>query len=255
MKNKYKILVLSDTDQSVKKILKTSINLADVIDGEIDFFCVKKPINVVHTESQLSAIRTINNSFITADNKIKRIKKELYKDKEIKIQHKISFGNLKDELSKHLKETKPDIVILGKSKTKLLSFLGDNLVDFLMKEYKGTIIVTDNKKTLKTNSNLSLGFFNNVSFGENLFTERLTSLSKKPLKSFQISGDKVPLRNVAPSREIVEFIFDKGDAAAKNVSSYLTKNNIDLLFVSRNETSINMSDFLKKTNCDLLLTN
>ena len=35
-----------------------------MIDGEVDFFCVKKPTDIVEKESQLSAIRTINENIM-----------------------------------------------------------------------------------------------------------------------------------------------------------------------------------------------
>ena len=42
MKQKCKILVLSDLDASTAKIIKNGVNLAKIVDGEINFFCVKK---------------------------------------------------------------------------------------------------------------------------------------------------------------------------------------------------------------------
>ena len=44
---KIKILVLSDINTSTEKIIKNSLNLAKILHGEIDFFCVKKPTDIV----------------------------------------------------------------------------------------------------------------------------------------------------------------------------------------------------------------
>ena len=58
--NRYKILVLSDLKDSTNSILKSSVSLAKMINGDVAFFHVKKATDVVENDSQLSAIRTIN---------------------------------------------------------------------------------------------------------------------------------------------------------------------------------------------------
>ena len=73
MIQKCKILVLSDLDTSTEKIIKNGVNLAKIVDGEINFFCVKKATDIVEKESQLSAMRTINEKFLEVDNSIKKI--------------------------------------------------------------------------------------------------------------------------------------------------------------------------------------
>ena len=66
MKNK--ILVLSDIDSSTKGILTNAVNLAKIIAGEVTLFCVKKATDIIENESQLSAMRTINEKFLKTDN-------------------------------------------------------------------------------------------------------------------------------------------------------------------------------------------
>ena len=67
-KSQYKILVLSDLTKSTTSTLRSSASLAKMIDGNVEFFCVKKPTDIVEKENQLSAIRTINKKYnITAN--------------------------------------------------------------------------------------------------------------------------------------------------------------------------------------------
>ena len=161
MKSKCNILVLSDTDKSARAILKNAINLAKIVDGDVNFFCVKKPTEIVEKDSQLSAMRAINKKFLETDNQIKSLIAALSKDEQIKISHKISFGNLKDEIGEQIEKSKPDIIVLGKQKSKMLSFLGDNIIDFVLKEFSGTVLITSDKITIEANSELSLGILNN----------------------------------------------------------------------------------------------
>ena len=92
MKNrKYKILVLSDMKESTSNLLQSTIGLANMIDGDISFFHVKKPTEVVETESQLSAIRTINEQYNITDKKIKEMLGALSKNHNFKMMLKFSL--------------------------------------------------------------------------------------------------------------------------------------------------------------------
>ncbi|QTE21461.1 universal stress protein [Polaribacter cellanae] len=253
MNNKCKILVLSDVDNSTSEILKKGVDLANVVQAEIDFFCVKKPTDVVEKESQLSAMRSINKKFIETDNQIKKIIDTISNEKDFKISHKISFGNLKDEITNHLKETKPDIVLLGKRKSKVFSFFGDNLIDLILKEFNGTILIVSEENLLEAKEEISLGLLNNVNLSTNRFMETLVSYSNKPLKSFQINTVKEKVSN---PKNTIEFVFEEGDNAIKNLSNYLSKNKIDLLFLNREkETNSKIGSLVNSLNCSLMVSN
>jgi nucleotide-binding universal stress UspA family protein len=252
MKNK--ILVLSDIDSSTKGILTNALNLAKIVAGEVTLFCVKKPTDIVENDSQLSAMRIINEKFLKTNNQIKSMIALLSNDEKIKISHKISFGNLKDEISKQIKATKPDIIVLGKQKSKIFSFLGDNIIDFVLKEFAGTVMITSDKITVKANAELSLGLLNETNnLPKNEYKKTLVSFALKPLKSFQINN-QTGLKNEENNPEnIIEYIFEKGDNALKNIDNYLVKNKIQLLFVPREKNKI--GNLANHINCSLMLTN
>ncbi|QOD59712.1 universal stress protein [Polaribacter haliotis] len=252
MNNKCKILVLADVDKSTSEILKKGVDLANVVQGEIDFFCVKKPTDVVEKESQLSAMRSINKTFIETDNQIKKMINDVSVN-SIPINHKISFGNLKDEIRYQIKETKPDIVLLGKRKSKILSFFGDNVINLILKEFNGTILIVSEENPLEAKEEISLGLLNNVNLSENRFMETLASYSNKPLKSFQINPVEKKISN---PNNTVEFVFEGGDNTIKNVNNYLSKNKIDLLFLNREkETKSKIGGILNNLNCSLMVSN
>lgn len=260
MEQKCKILVLSDIDSSTEKIIKNGINLAKIVDGEINFFCVKKATDIVEKESQLSAMRTINEKFLEVDNKIKKIIKEQSKNENIKIDYKISFGNLKNEISNQIKVTNPDIIVLGKSKSKVLSFIGDNIIDHVLKEYSGTVMVTSDNNLLEANSEISLGLLDNINTFSNKYAETIVSYSDKFLTSFCINDDKLESKNINDtSKKIVEFVFEKGDNVIKNISNYLSKSKVNVLFINRekqklNSVKPNIKSIIKNLDCSLILT-
>jgi len=258
MTNKYKILVLADLNKSTSKILKSSVSIAKIVDADINFFYVKKPIEVVEKESQLSAMRTINREYFSIDKKIKSIIGSISEKYNVTINQAFIIGNIKNEIDKHIDKTKPDIIVLGKSKPKIISFFGDKITQFILEKHKGTIVITDNKHCLEPNKELSLGMFNGTKANGELL-ENIINSTQKPLKSFNIANksDRLNTKTFLEDSKTVEYIFNKGDNVLKNISNYLLKSNVDLLFVNRgNNNSIkpNIKDIINKLNCSLILT-
>ena len=105
-----------------------------MINGEVELFHVKSATEIVESESQLSAVRNINEQYIVADKKIKGLLEPISKDYHLKVKYKYAFGNVKDEIEKYINKVKPDIIVLGKRKSKALSFIGDNITDFVLKK-------------------------------------------------------------------------------------------------------------------------
>ncbi|MEO9572271.1 MAG: universal stress protein [Polaribacter sp.] len=257
---KQKILVLSDLNETTSNTIKSSVSLAKIVDGNIDFFYVKKPTEVVEKESQLSAMRTINKEYLSIDKKIKTIINPISNNYNVVINHNFAIGNLKNEIDQFIDKNKPDIIVLGKRKTKVLNFIGDNITPFILKKHKGTIVISDENNPLEPNKDLSLGVFNYTK-SKNTVSENILNSSQKPLTSFKISDNSNNLKEetILKDSKIVEYIFEKGDNVIKNISNYLSKSDINLLFVNRenhNSTSKkqNIKNVINNINCSLILT-
>lgn len=260
MKNKYKILVLSDLNKSASKTLKTSVSLAKIVGAEIDFLYIKKPTDVVEKESQLSAMRTINKEYFSVDKEIKDLIKPISDNYNVSISHTFIIGNVKNEIEKYINKNKPDIVVLGKRKSKVINFIGDNMAQFILKKHKGTIVFSDENNHLDPNKELSLGVFNPQKYNT-VFAENILSSSQKPLTCFKILDNSINLKEepFSKDKKTIEYVFEKGDNAIKNISNYLSKSNINLLFVNRgkensNSTETNINDVINTLNCSLILT-
>jgi nucleotide-binding universal stress UspA family protein len=250
--NKYKILILSDLNKSISKAIKGSISLAKIVDADINLFYVKKPTEVVDKESQLSAMRTINKEYFSIDKKIKSIISPMSEKYNVTINHTFSIGNLKNEIEKYIDENKPDIIVLGKRKPKKISFIGDNITSFILKKHKGPIVIIDDKNELEPNKKLSLGLFN-YSKTDDDFSENIIRSTQSPLKAFNIANNSDSLNNKMFLKDTknVEYIFSEGDNVLKNISNYLLKSNVNLLFVNRKK---NIKDVINKLDCSLILT-
>lgn len=259
MKNsKYKILILSDLNESTNKTIKSSISLSKIVNADVSFFYVKKPTDIVEKDSQLSAMRTINKEYILVDKNIKALIDPVSEDYNVAIKHAFTFGNIKSEITKHIDENKPDIIVLGKRKSKVINFIGDNITEFILKKHKGIIMIAGDNNSLEPNKELSLGVFNNAK--SNSFIDSIISSTEKPLKSFNIieNSGTFNKENISQDKNTIEYVFEKGDNAIKSISNYLSKSNTNLLFVNRENSSTkiqaNIKEVINTLNCSLILT-
>ena len=159
--NKYKILVLSDLKENTDCMLQKAVRLSTTIDAEIELLHVKKPTDVIETDSQLSAMRTINEVYVKTDKKIKDLITPFTKDNGVEIKTTIAFGNIKNEIENCIHTCKPDVIVLGNKKRKVLSFIGDNITDFVLKTHQGPVMITSALDGFDPEKELSLDFLKN----------------------------------------------------------------------------------------------
>jgi nucleotide-binding universal stress UspA family protein len=269
MKNiRYKILVLSDLKKSTATMLESTVSLAKMIGGDISLFHVKNPSDLVKKESQLSAIRSMNHEHTAMKKKIKKLATSFSEEYGTKMNCSFTFGHIKNEIEAHIKREQPDIIILGKKNSRSFDFIGDNITQFILKQYNGVVMIVDENNTIKPSEDLSLGLFNSEENKLNInFADVLVSNMKKPLKSFKVN-QKNPVaetKNTSLDKKVVEYVFERGDDALKHLSNYLVKNKINLLHVDRADKStsdskeittvtFDIKDIISNLNVSLLLT-
>lgn len=263
---KYKILVLSNLKDSTDTILKSTVSLSKIINSEIHFFHVKRPIDLVKGENQLSAIKTINNELIETDNRIQLLTKSFTEEYNVNLDYSFSFGNVKDEINTVIKEYKPDIVVLGKRKTKRIGWFGDSITQFVLKKYNGVIMIAAEENVIEPNKHISLGLLNGLEETFNVeFADELLKHIQRPMKSFKVmkgakdvNGEKMPR-----SKNAVEYVFEHRDDVIQNLSNYLSKSKVNLLCIDRsqdqrkgksNNVITDVKDVINSLNVSILLT-
>ncbi|TDQ28429.1 universal stress protein [Tenacibaculum caenipelagi] len=243
----YKILVLSDMKSSTNSTLRSAVSIAKMTQGNITFFHVKKPTDVVKEESQLSAMRTINKEYNTISKKIQNFISPFTEEYGVSINYKFSFGNIKNEIDQYIKENTPDIIVLGKRKSTMFNITGDNLTDFILKRYTSTIFIAENNNSLEPYKPFTLGLLNSNKDSLNeSFTKKILANTTEPLVSFNIAKNQGSANNIQNSlnEESVDYVFDQNNNTIKNLSSYLLKNKIHLLHINRrkDKNSLTKSD-------------
>ncbi|CAH8287355.1 nucleotide-binding universal stress UspA family protein [Mariniflexile fucanivorans] len=257
-KNKYKILILADLKKSTSSTLQSTVSLAKMIDAEVDFFYVKSASDVVERENQLSAMRAINHDYTATDKKIKKIVKTIADEHQININYSFVFGNVKHEIASYIEQKQPDIIVLGKKKNNLISLGGDKIIQFVLKQFDGTILIADANNTLEPNEKLSLGVLNSIEplFNSSL-AEDLFAHMQEPIKSFKIveKSKTSEETNLSANSNTIEYVFEENDNTISNLSNYLTKNNINLLCVNRHEDPSKSKSKTATQNMKLIVNN
>jgi hypothetical protein len=258
-KSQYKILVLSDVTKSATSTLRSSASLAKMIDGNVEFFCVKKPTDIVEKENQLSAIRTINQKYNITGKEIEKIVKPISETYNLAIKYNHTFGNLKNEIRNYISIHEPDVIVLGKRKSKILGILGDNITDFILKIFDGIVMIVSEKNELTISDQLSIGILNESKQSKSKdFIESLISVSKTPPKVFKISEDSNLEKNSSYfSTKPIEYVFEKGANALQNIANYSAKSKTNLVLLDRNKNQNNytLKEAINNFNCSLILTN
>ncbi len=263
---KYKIVVLSDLNDFTESTIKSTVSLAKMVNGDIEVFSVKKPTDIIDKENQLSAMRTINSQYTKIDKKMQHLINPIATAYKVDINYSFSFGNTKSEIKDFIEERQPDIIVLGKRKSNPFQVIGDSITQYVFNIFKGVIMIAADQNTLEPNKEITLGTLNNIEpLGNLKFAEELMAHTKKPLKSFKIvknSRESEALKRPA-NKKTIEYVFEHNDSSIKSLSNYLTKNNIDLLYLDRmkkpadNNMKLTKSDIknlVDKLNVTLLVT-
>jgi len=241
--NKYKILVLSDLKDTTQNVLKSSISLAKMVNGEINFFHVKKPVDVIKRDNQLSAMRSLNQEHTAIEKEIQSILWPISDAYNVTIDYSFSIGNLKTEIEAYLKEYQPDIVVLGKRNSRMIKIIGDSITNFVLNKFNGAIMMVANSKDLEPNKKLSFGLFNSQEQAFNSdFTEHLIFNAQKPLTSFSIikKGGDTNKNKSSSDQKVIDYSFEDSADAIRNLSKYLSKTKIDVLLVNRMKNKAEM---------------
>lgn len=262
-KTKHKIVLFSDMKNSIRTALKSAIGLAKIIGGEIEVFHVKKPVEVVEKENQLSALRSMSSEFTITDKKMRDAIAPLAKDYAMNIRHSFVFGNVKNEVSNYINEARPDIIVLQKKKLNPFNLRSNGVTNFVLNNFTGTVLIATEKNGIEPDKEIALGILNGFELSQNLdFAEDLMVHTKKPLKSFTFvkNSDTRQVTSTRSGAKTVEYVFEHNDSTVKNLSNYLSKNNINLLYVDNgenNKTNSSTSDinaFINKLNTSILVS-
>ncbi len=241
-KVKHKLLVLIDLSKASNTVLKNAINLAKVIDGSIEVFYAKELTNIVKNENQISALRALKEEESIIKKEVQNIINTASKGENIPISFDFVFGNVKNEIIDQIDKTKPDIIVLGKSKQNVFSLLKENLTHFLLNNYFGNFLIVGENESITLGDETSIGFYADTLKDCNIeITKELSKKANHLIKLFnvrkkfvkQIDNKEIAqLKSIYNKNNIINYEFEE---SAEAMSNFVSKNNIELLCLGRRE--------------------
>ena len=267
-KSKYRILVVKDQGKYSQAALQNAVNLAKKIGGSIDLLHVKSPSRVVGNENQLAAWRELNRESARTKKTLLEEVNQVAANERIPITCNFTFGNLINEVQRHINATQPDIVVLAERKTWLKNLLGIDLTSYLLENYQGALLISKDEQALGSHHDLSLGLLDDFLVkGKNELLVDLEKSTAKPITLLKINtsaneqkpSDVSSLEEGTLSTDMTTFEFDHGANIGKSVSKYIEMSGVSLLCVSKS----NLTDFdktlrtvtkqIQKTNTPVLV--
>lgn len=255
-------MVLAEAKDSTENILKNTAKLAHVFGGEITLFYVKKPSDVISKDNQLSALRTLNKTYVLVQKELQNLVAPISKNYGVKIQPEFTVGNVKDEVKTYIKAENPDMIVLGQSKSNPFNLMSKSVLKYLLNKFNGLVVIASSTQVLEPSQELGLGLLNNTHAALDVaWAQTLINSSRKPLKMFKATkGHEKPAATVNTSKKVIEYVFEQGDNALKSMSKYLAKSKVDVLLVDRKTADTNtkptsyLSDVIGQVNVPILLT-
>ena len=261
LKSKYRLLVLMDKSNESKNALVNAINLAKLINGSIEVFQVKKITNEVKNGNHIAIVRAINDEKIQQKKEFRNIVNLVAKKEGLPVTCNFTYGNVKNEIKNHIEKTKPDIVVIGKRKKKIINFLGDGITKSLLKNHNGAVLISGDNKAFTSYNSKSIGVLNNIEGIEKItLVNDLKKYNKKPLKLFKLNKGDLKTKNdeLAKSKEQqansenIVYEFEANDNAASGMANLISNNNLALLCLNnknknRNSFSNRVKGIFNKT--------
>jgi nucleotide-binding universal stress UspA family protein len=274
LKSKHRLLVLMDKSIASHNALKNAVNLAKLVDGSIDVLQVISPISVVRYENQIASMRAIDEERSKQKKELRNTVNTISKDAGLPIVCNFTFGNVKNEIKNHIEKTKPDIVVVGKRKKKIINFLGDQVTSDLLKTHDGGVLISGDTEAFTLYDNQSIGFLNSMEGIDKIaLVNDLKNHSQKPFKLFKtVQNDSSKtekneldkIKELNAEKDVIVYEFDAHDESSNGMINFISKNNLSLLCINKKDKinnsfsrSVNkvLSNAMEKTDVSILVLN
>nr|WP_288935790.1 universal stress protein [uncultured Allomuricauda sp.] len=231
---KYNISVLLDMSKSSEFVLSSAVELAKRIDGAIKVFHVKPTTNIIKGDSQLSAIRTLNQDDRSTRAELKDLISNMGEKENLPISYKLEYGNVKNRVRDYLALQKPDILVLGKHRSSMGGFF-ESITDFVIDNVSDTnVLILGEDDKFHSFEDINLGIFGAGLEDNDLeILQDLKRDSEKPVRHFGISEEDESKNRIYPWNKTVSYKFSKGANALDGLVNYVSRTNTQLLCIPK----------------------
>lgn len=254
-----KILTLINVEEPIAAIVESTVNLAKTFNAEVQFLYVRKPKDLTRTVNQVAVIRSMTEQ----RNAIARFKILVKKAKQahgLDLGYSIIDGPLRKTIEAQMQAYNPDLIVLGKRTPNSVRLFGHQVTEFVLKRFDGPLLIAHPTKALQIKEDLSVGVLHDMTtISGSDVSNALIRESNKPVKLFSIAGRSGSGMAAGPEGvNTVRFTFQDNQNAMKNLTSYVHRNDVHLLFMGRQSTGTSKKPFnlraaIKQINTSMLM--
>ena len=231
---KYHISVLMDSSRASQIALTNAVQLAKTLNGRVEAFFAKAPVDVVKFDNQLSAMRAIHEDNRKSKNRLDKMIKAISEQENLPISFKIGHGNVKSAVRSYVNAQKPDILVLAKRKRSVANLVSNGVTDFALNESPAHVLIVGEDDKFHSFADLSLGVFGNTLEEKGFeIVNDLKRNSCKPVRLFNIKSDEGIQELESKLKQTVSYVFSEGANAADGLASYVNRTNTQLFCVPK----------------------
>ncbi|GAB5400118.1 MAG: hypothetical protein Aureis2KO_17030 [Aureisphaera sp.] len=259
METQHKVLALIDIKEPIETVIESTVNLAQTYQAAVKFIYVKKPIDPTRTENQLDVMRTMTEHK-RAVGKFRNLLARFKEKTSLQLDYSIEEGHVKKTLQSEMQAYQPDVVVLGKRQTNKYRVIGNQVTEFVVKNFNGPLFIIHPSKVLEIKESLSVGVLNDLTkVADHNLATTLLKQSNEPVKLFKIANDSEPKQSPEPhGTKTIDYTFENNPNALNNLTSYVHKNNVHLLCLDLPEKessgkNVKLKEILKRINTSMLM--
>ena len=229
------LLVVFDKQKIENSLLVNAVNFAKLINGAINILFVINPISSTSSDSQLNILKWLEDEFLKAEVKLKKLVNEIYKQERIPVVFSIETGNYLSVVKSHVEKTSPDVIVLENNRFKNFFSFKKKIVPNYLNKFNGLIFLSGDTHYTLPKSRLILSCFEPKVF---------LSKNKLLIKLLENASDNIHVfrsnrKNSAISLEKFKSVLDKKMTVFEfepnkeklGISKYLNHSNTDILCI------------------------
>ena len=231
LKPNYRILVLYNPENEKATSLLTGVALAKRINGAVDLLSVSSIKKLNNQPNQVALIRSFKEDKAELKSHLSKVGEELIDKEDVPLIFNSKVGLVREVIESHIRLTKPDIVILGNSKSLRKKLQSSSILKIVIDNHKGITLLSNSNSSLDEKLPLAFGSIDYLS-QKHPFIKSLSKNSKQPFKLFQFSAES-PTEDFKPQKDIVVYNFEDRAKMFSNFLRYIEQSNINLLCIQK----------------------
>lgn len=234
-----RLLVVIEKQKHINNLLINTVNFRKLINAKVNILYVVDPKHLKPVENPWVFIKNIEDEISKINTKIKKITEIICDQESIDIDCKVDAGKLETVVNSYLNEINPHVILINNNlgNNKLWS---NKVIPDYLKNFKGSIIITNEKNITIPRNKLKLGCFGPEVFSKkNKVIQKLLKRNYYPIYVY-LSITNVYKEKLRKIKNIFETEFKVFEFKTENkdlgILKYLNYCKVNLLCIDNPDT-------------------